>query len=260
MGYGSYSYEAHEAMARTRADMPRQEVFKQVHCHPLMDPRGVKVRESRDSPTHPQSLGIVFALDVTGSMGTIPELLARKYLPTFMKTLLDSGIPDPQVMFMAVGDANHDRAPLQVGQFESAERQMDHLHADALARLGTRLQAQRQREAMLRGERVLLLQEHLRALRIRHPHQHLVHLIGHAQHALGPHRLDGEEHRALAARGEEQQPERQGHSTDSRRVLHLSGSRPSVPGRTCALRLISTGVATAAAAPTPTAVQNTQLL
>jgi hypothetical protein len=126
MGYGSYSYEAHEAMARTRADMPRQEVFKQVHCHPLMDPRGVKVRESRDSPTHPQSLGIVFALDVTGSMGTIPELLARKYLPTFMKTLLDSGIPDPQVMFMAVGDANHDRAPLQVGQFESAERQMDH--------------------------------------------------------------------------------------------------------------------------------------
>jgi hypothetical protein len=125
MGHGSYSYEAHEAMTRARSDQPVQEVFTQVHCHPLMDPRGVKVRESRDSAAHPRSLGIVFALDVTGSMGEIPEMLARQYLPSFMKTLLDSGVEDPQVLFMAVGDAVHDRAPLQVGQFESAERQMD---------------------------------------------------------------------------------------------------------------------------------------
>jgi hypothetical protein len=125
MGYGSYSYEAHEAMTLARADVPRQQVFKQDRCHPLMDPHGVKLRESRDSPKHPASLGIVFALDITGSMGDIPDLLARRQLPSFVKALLDYGITDPQVLFMAVGDAFSDRAPLQVGQFESAEREMD---------------------------------------------------------------------------------------------------------------------------------------
>ena len=40
----------------------------------------MKLRECRDSPTHPDSLGIVFALDVTGSMGKIPDLLARTEL------------------------------------------------------------------------------------------------------------------------------------------------------------------------------------
>lgn len=125
MGYGSYSYEAHEAMTRARADKPVQQVFKQTQCHPLMDPHGVKARESRDSAAHPNSLGIVFALDVTGSMGKIPDLLARERLPSFMKTLLGCGIADPSVLFLAVGDAVSDRAPLQVGQFEASEREID---------------------------------------------------------------------------------------------------------------------------------------
>jgi hypothetical protein len=125
MGYGAYSYEAHEAISRARTELPQQEVFKQRACHPMMDPKGLKLRESRDSTSHPHSLGVVFALDVTGSMGKVPDLLARRELPGFMKSLMDSGIPDPQVLFAAVGDAASDRAPLQVGQFESAEREMD---------------------------------------------------------------------------------------------------------------------------------------
>ncbi len=125
MGYGGYSHEAHEAITKARAELPRQQVFTQKSCHPLMNPHGLKLRESRDSPSHPNSVGVVFALDVTGSMGQIPELLARKELPTFMKTLLDCGVADPQVLFMAVGDATCDRAPLQVGQFESAAKEMD---------------------------------------------------------------------------------------------------------------------------------------
>ena len=125
MGYGGYSHEAHEAITKARAELPRQQVFTQKSCHPLMNPHGLKMRESRDSPSHPNSVGVVFALDVTGSMGQIPELLAKRELPTFMKTLLDCGMPDPQVLFMAVGDATCDRAPLQVGQFESAAKEMD---------------------------------------------------------------------------------------------------------------------------------------
>lgn len=125
MGYGSYSYEAHQAMTQARQDLPQQQVFTQKACHAKMNPKGVKFRESRDSAAHPHSLSIVFALDVSGSMGAIPDLLARKHLPSFMKNLMDAGIPDPQVMFMAIGNAYADKAPLQVGQFESSEKEMD---------------------------------------------------------------------------------------------------------------------------------------
>ena len=125
MGYGNYSQSAHEALLKGRTNIPMQQVFKQSACHPLMNPKGVKVRESRDGSDHPQSMGIVFALDVTGSMGDIPRLMATKALPTFMKVLMDCKIPDPQLLFMAVGDAYSDRAPLQVGQFESTAELMD---------------------------------------------------------------------------------------------------------------------------------------
>jgi hypothetical protein len=125
MGSGNYSHMAHRALLRGRTDIPAQQVFQQTQCHPLMDPKGVKIRESRDGTDHPQSIGIVFALDVTGSMGAIPKLLATQELPVFMKVLLDCEIPDPQLLFMAIGDAYSDRAPLQVGQFESTAELMD---------------------------------------------------------------------------------------------------------------------------------------
>ena len=125
MGYGSYSYEAHRAITTARTSKPAQRVFAQRECHPMMNPFGVRVRESRDSAQHPESLGIVFALDVTGSMGAIPEALARRELPELMKLLGEHGVADPQVLFVAVGDAVGDRAPLQIGQFESTAELMD---------------------------------------------------------------------------------------------------------------------------------------
>ncbi len=125
MGYGNYSHEAHTALTGARANLPTQQVFKQSRCHELMNPKGVKARECRDSDDHPQSLGIAFALDVTGSMGSIPEHLAKEELPKFMKVLMDCNIADPQVLFMAVGDATCDAASLQVGQFETTAELMD---------------------------------------------------------------------------------------------------------------------------------------
>ncbi len=125
MGYGNYSHAAHTALLRARANLPREAVFKETSCHPLMNPHGVRYRECRDSPDHPESLGIVFALDVTGSMGAIPELLARKELPRFMKILMACGVRDPQILFLGLGDATCDAAPLQVGQFESSAELMD---------------------------------------------------------------------------------------------------------------------------------------
>ena len=125
MGYGNYSYEAHQNLVQSRVHKQRDEVFAQSKLHPLMNPFQAGMRESRDSPEHPLSLPIIFALDVTGSMGKIPEMLARTELPKFMKILIEAGVRDPQVLFMAVGDAAHDRGPLQVGQFESTATDMD---------------------------------------------------------------------------------------------------------------------------------------
>jgi hypothetical protein len=92
-----------------------------------LDPKGIKVRESRDSDAHPESNAIIVALDVTGSMGSVVRKIHEK-LPTLMGLLVRRGyIRDPQIMFMAVGDAYCDRAPLQVGQFESGDEMEDDL-------------------------------------------------------------------------------------------------------------------------------------
>jgi hypothetical protein len=125
MGYGGYSHDAHEAVTTARATKSVHEVFAQTATHALMTPYGVKVRESRDSARHPESLGIVFALDVTGSMSGIPADLARKHLPSFMRTVMDIGVSDPQLLFVGVGDVYSDTSPLQVGQFESEAQAMD---------------------------------------------------------------------------------------------------------------------------------------
>ena len=125
MGYGNYSQAAHDALLQGRVNIPAEQVFKQTKCHPLMNPKGVKLRESRDSSENPESQGIVFALDVSGSMGQIPKLMATQQLPNFMKVLLGCEIRDPQVLFMAIGNATSDAAPLQVGQFESTAELMD---------------------------------------------------------------------------------------------------------------------------------------
>jgi hypothetical protein len=97
------------------------------HVHPALDPHGVSVRESRDSGEHPQSLAIAVLFDVTGSMRAVPRALRAK-LPQLLGLLLRKGYAaGPQVLFGAIGDATCDRAPLQVGQFESDNRMDDDL-------------------------------------------------------------------------------------------------------------------------------------
>lgn len=125
MGYGSYSHDAHRSLTESRSTAPVHEVFRETKTVSAMSPLNVGVRESRDSAAHPESLAITFALDVTGSMGGLPPIIATRELPDFMRLLTESGITDPQLLFMAVGDARSDRSPLQVGQFESTAQLMD---------------------------------------------------------------------------------------------------------------------------------------
>jgi hypothetical protein len=91
-----------------------------------MSPFGIDKRESRDSDEHPESYPVIIALDVTGSMGSIPTYLIKAGLPKIMQSIIDSGIRHPQVLFMGIGDAECDSAPLQVGQFESSDDLLDY--------------------------------------------------------------------------------------------------------------------------------------
>jgi hypothetical protein len=64
-------------------------------------------------------------LDVTGSMGSIPEILIKEKLSALMHTLIDHGVPDAHVLFGAIGDHYADQCPIQVGQFEAGTTELD---------------------------------------------------------------------------------------------------------------------------------------
>jgi len=124
MGYTSWSSDAYSHLKNTYTSKSADEIFSSG-MHPTMNPHGLVFRESRDSDAHPNSIAISVFLDVTGSMGEIPEMLIRHKLGSLMDTLLAHGVEDPQVMFSAIGDHYTDRAPLQVGQFESGTDELN---------------------------------------------------------------------------------------------------------------------------------------
>jgi hypothetical protein len=131
MGSGRWSTDVYDAAARFRAATGASAFAYSdsgaARTHPALDPYGVSVRESRDSAEHPQSLAIAVLFDVTGSMRDVPRALQAK-LPQLLGLLLRKGYAtDPQILFGAIGDATCDRAPLQVGQFESDNRMDDDL-------------------------------------------------------------------------------------------------------------------------------------
>jgi hypothetical protein len=127
MGMGSYSTSERSKRSEKLGYKTKsvQEIFSQHTINSAMNPHGVRLRESRDSIEHPNTVSIVLALDVTGSMGSIPHHLVKEGLPYIMGNILQSGIKDPQLLFLAVGDHECDSCPLQVVQFESSDELLD---------------------------------------------------------------------------------------------------------------------------------------
>jgi hypothetical protein len=121
MGYSDWSDTAYSRVSSARATASSAEIFRgEQSVDPLMDPRRMRVREARDSEHHPRSVPIIVGFDVTGSMGDIPTRFAKEMLGKLMARLVERGwVADPQLLFAAIGDAVSDRAPLQIGQFES---------------------------------------------------------------------------------------------------------------------------------------------
>lgn len=134
MGYTNWSDAAYQARQNHRHtnnqtafsydQQVRASNVKRVHDE--MNPYDV-MRESRDSDEHPDSVAIAVIFDVTGSMGVVPQVLQTK-LGKLMQVLVQHGyVAHPQILFGAVGDANCDAVPLQVGQFESGLEMDDDL-------------------------------------------------------------------------------------------------------------------------------------
>ncbi len=122
MGYTSYSRDAYDNLKTSYVGKSTDDIFTSNKTRKIsedMSPLNLKVRESRDSDAHPQSLAIAIFLDETGSMGTIPEILVRKKLGPMMDILTQHGVKDAHVLFGGIGDHIYDRYPLQVGQFEA---------------------------------------------------------------------------------------------------------------------------------------------
>jgi hypothetical protein len=127
MGHSFYSHDAYDDFKTTAKTKSVDDTFtnnKTGTIDPTMNPFGLAFRESRDSLNHPNSFGVAVWLDVTGSMGSIPINLTKNKLNELMDTLMKHGMVDAQVLFGAIGDHRSDRAPLQVGQFETGTEEL----------------------------------------------------------------------------------------------------------------------------------------
>ncbi len=127
MGGGTYSVTNRVLRASSLGYTSKStgEIFKERQVNNAMDPHGVVLRESRDSEEHPNTVAVIIALDLTGSMGSVPHYLVKEGLPNIMGTIINGGIQDPQLLFLGVGDHECDDSPLQVGQFESNDELLD---------------------------------------------------------------------------------------------------------------------------------------
>lgn len=97
-----------------------KQVYSRSSIKQEFDPKEIKIRESRDSDSNPESTAIIVALDVTGSMDPVLDSMARKGLPSLATEIYDrQPVKDPHIMIMGIGDAHCDRYPLQVTQFEA---------------------------------------------------------------------------------------------------------------------------------------------
>ncbi len=120
MGGGIYSFDRASARSASYSVQSREQIFRNRGLDPLMNIKG-KVRESCDSEEHPKSYPIIIGLDVTGSMGQVPENLIKEAFPEIMKAVMDKGVEHAQICFVGIGDHYSDDAPIQVGQFETSD-------------------------------------------------------------------------------------------------------------------------------------------
>lgn len=120
-----YSVDSTGAISNS---VSNQEMFKSRTIDDSLNPKNV-IRECCDSEEHPNTVPVILALDVTGSMGSVAVEVAKK-LNIIMTKLYDK-VTDVEFMVMGIGDLVCDSCPIQASQFEADVRiaeQLDKLY------------------------------------------------------------------------------------------------------------------------------------
>lgn len=127
MGGGSFT---HASMSAYSSSLGRSydastgrvsgQSYKAVKIDPLLDPRKFKVRECCNNDEHPNTIPVILALDVTGSMGDACKETAAA-LGTIITNLYGK-YKDVEICVMGIGDLAYDDAPIQMSQYESDVR------------------------------------------------------------------------------------------------------------------------------------------
>lgn len=105
-----------------------QDIYRTTKINEALDPMNV-IRECVDTDEHPNTIPVIIALDVTGSMGEAAVEVSKK-IGTLMEDLFKR-FKDIEVMIMGIGDLAYDKSPIQISQFESDIRiaeQLDKLY------------------------------------------------------------------------------------------------------------------------------------
>lgn len=139
MGSGSYSKDdfisyssatkrdvAFDSLGRITNSYSEQDVFKQTSLSSALNPYNI-MRECCDTEEHPNTIPVILALDVTGSMGSA-SLEVAKSLNVIMENLYKN-IKDIEFCIMGIGDMAYDRCPVQMSQFESDIRIAENVDA-----------------------------------------------------------------------------------------------------------------------------------
>lgn len=118
--WDSTSWKTSRSAYTSAAKPSVDHIYTSRTMKPELNPHDIAMRESRDSAANPNSTALILALDVTGSMDRVLDVMAREALGTLVGQVYErQPITDPHIMVMGIGDFECDSAPLQVTQFES---------------------------------------------------------------------------------------------------------------------------------------------
>ena len=122
MGCGSWTKKSYVDYATVRGmsvsskgeisgSYSNQEMFKARTLDSALDPKNV-IRECCDTEEHPNTIPVILALDVTGSMGQAAVEVAKK-LNVIMTNLYEK-VLDVEFLIMGIGDMAYDEYPISV--------------------------------------------------------------------------------------------------------------------------------------------------
>ena len=127
MGSGSFSFTSfsdYSISKRKIVDNSTGRVsaqkFETKRLDESLDPNKFNIRECRNTEEHPNTIPVILALDVTGSMSEACDEVAS--ILGILMTKLYEKYKDIEFCIMGIGDIAYDNSPIQMSQFESDVR------------------------------------------------------------------------------------------------------------------------------------------